>query len=311
MSLRSLFGGGRAAPFQVGSDNSALVFVVSADFVQGLHVLLYSMYANNTLMDVPIIVITEDLEVLEDLIIHKAADHRRLISTHDIELFKGISPSKVSNRLRLSWIPKYTFLKWLIFDDYGYDRLIFIDADIVCMKPIDNLMSLQGADIYGCPMFTKELRAPHLGREAISENIISFSICEHPKSRRLNTGILVVGKRLLSSDFRSDLIAFAETEEFSVEQAALRKFLYKTKRGHIRMISPLYNFKAAFLESVSACRRFELMDKIRLLHFAGEAVRPWEKSAPETTSDSVWFCYANEAEKAYEEMSLRGPRIAR
>jgi hypothetical protein len=151
------------------------------------------------------------------------------------------------------------------------------------------------------------MAVPQLSRDVVSKKIISFSMSESPTSRRLNTGVLVIGQRLLSPLFRRDLIDFAQTREFGNEQSALRTFLYETGRGNVRMISPVYNFKAAFLEKVSAGRRFGLLSKIAFLHFAGEAVRPWEKSTPETTSDVIWFGYNRDAVTAYEEANITTP----
>jgi lipopolysaccharide biosynthesis glycosyltransferase len=300
MSLRTLFESTAVALNESSIQNSALVFVLNSEFVPGLRVLLYSMYANKTLLDLPILIITEQEEVLSDSVISQVADHKRLISAGEISSFSSIPSRKVPSQLRLAWIPKYTFLKWMMFDEYGYERLLFIDADIVCMKPIDSLLTMEDADLYGCPMFTREMIAPHLDADTISQNILSFAMCERPKSKRLNTGVLVIGRKLLSPSFRADLIKFAEAQEFANEQSALRNFLRRSRRGDLRMISPLYNFKTSFLEAVCSQRKFELIEKIRLLHFAGEQVRPWQKSAPETLADYVWFCYAKEAEEVYK-----------
>jgi lipopolysaccharide biosynthesis glycosyltransferase len=289
MTIKALFGEEQSA---TSNSRSALVFVLNADFLPGLLALFKSMYQHRTLIDLPVIIITEQAEMLNDPRLKRACDLPRAISSEEIAAFSRISAKLVEDRLKLDWIPKYTYLKWLMFDDYGFDQIIFIDADIVCLNPIDELIDLREADLYGSPMFsTKHLIDVGNDPRVTSENVLRFARDPQPASKRLNTGVLVVNKGLLSSGFRKELIEFTSQGEYSVEQAALRTFLRKSGRA-FQMISPLYNFKYSFLGHVMAKDWFSLLSEIKLFHFAGVPVRPWDKPHPETLEDHIWAAFA-------------------
>jgi lipopolysaccharide biosynthesis glycosyltransferase len=288
MSIRALY---EDVSVPSTTSKAALAFVLNAAFLPGLFALLKSMYQHRTLIDLPVLIITEQPEMLNDPGIKKVCDRTRVISADEIGAFSHISSRKVIERLKLDWIPKYTYLKWLMFDDYGFEQLIFIDADIVCLNPIDELLDLKIADLYGCPMFTNNLIDIGNDPEVTSENVIRFAKNPQPASKRLNTGVLVVNKRLLSSDFREELIEFTAKGEYSVEQAALRTFLRESGRA-FQIISPLYNFRHSFLAHVMAKDRFSLLSQIKLFHFAGGRVKPWDKPHPKTFEDHSWAAFA-------------------
>ena len=282
---------------------AALTFVLNGDFLPGLRVLCYSLCRQETLLDLPVLFITEQASLLDDPLVALIADQTRVAGQEEISAFGGISSKLVDRRQKLDWIPKYTYLKWLMFDEYGYERLIFIDADIVCLQPIDDLVDLGTADLYGGPVFSRSLATGEVGPEAIDEKITAFSVNPRPQGRRLNTGVLVVNKRLLSPQFRHGLIAFAEKGNYSVEQAALRTYLASRRGMKLRLISPLFNFKADFLDRVSSPAQERLVGQIKLLHFAGAGDKPWDKPSPQTAGEKVWQRYHDEA-SAYE--VLRG-----
>lgn len=296
MTLRKLSDRLGVASPDGDSQNIALVFVLDAGFITALHALLYSMAVNRTLLDLPIIVISDVSDVLSDTVIDLVADHKRLISDDDIALFKDVSAKKP--RLRPNYSPKYTFLKFMIFDDYGYDKLIFLDADIVCMQPFDELANLDGADLFGAPLFGNKLLQPTQEQRSVSEKIVRFTMAKLPSSRRLNSGVLVIGRKLLTADFRNELIAFSEKGSYANDQGALRDYLYSTGFGDVRMISPVYNFKANMIDFVDGPHKYQLLAAIKLFHYAGLPRRPWEKAAPETFIDHVWFGYALEAARS-------------
>lgn len=286
---------------------NALAFVFNSDFLVGFQVLCYSLAVHRTLTDLPILIITEDKVVLDDPFVRMVADKTKLATEEEIRSFSSISSEKVDKRLQLEWIPKYTYMKWLMFDDYGFDNLIFIDTDIVCLNSIDELDELNGADLFGCPVFSKDIiskREELLGTDASDQSIKDFSCSEHPAGSRLNTGVMVVGDKLLTETFRKGLIEYAEAGSFSVEQAALREYIRKKTSFRMEMISPLYNFKHDFIQLLSVKSQVEIISRVKLLHYAGAAGKPWETRAPTTLSDFIWHCYYNEAKDKLDDLVI-------
>lgn len=288
----------RSSPAELNGNNTALTFVINSEFIDGLKVLIYSMAVHETLMDLPIFIISEDKEVFSDPFIMEVADKTYLASQEDIMSFSNISNKKVEGKLKLDWIPKYTYMKWLMFDDWGYDSLIFIDADIVCLSNCDELLQKVNADLYGCPVFGRELVIKvddKIDVEDTDLSISKFAYQNDPPGSRLNTGVLVVNKKLLNSEFRRDLITFTENGEYSVEQAALRTYIGGTPGLSMKLMSPMYNYKHDFVSRLSAAFQPRILTDIKFLHFAGSAGKPWEKAVPETLSDWIWRSYADDA----------------
>ncbi|QOC23801.1 hypothetical protein IC757_06660 [Wenzhouxiangella sp. AB-CW3] len=273
---------------------TALVFVLDSAYLPGLRTLCYSLCVHKTLLDLPVVVISNDPAVVEDAFVNLIADRVRLISNEEIAEFRGISAKKVEKRLRLRWIPKYTYLKWFMFDEYGYDRHLFIDADIVCMKPIDELLDISEADLAGGPVFGKGLRQDKDGPlppRQVDQKIWRFGFKKSPGGTRLNTGVLSVSKKLLTPTFRNELIAYAEQHQFSVEQVAVRSYVTETQQATLELISPVYNFNHFYVDRMSAPFQVKALGRIKLLHFAGAIDNPWTLSAPRTLPEFVWHEY--------------------
>jgi lipopolysaccharide biosynthesis glycosyltransferase len=280
---------------------TALVFVLDSGYLPGLKTLCYSLCVHKSLLHMPVLVISNDPAVVNDDFINLIADQTRLISEQEISEFQGISAKRVEKRLRLKWIPKYTYLKWFMFDEYGYDRLLFIDTDIVCLKAIDDLLEMTEADLIGGPVFGKSLRhgkEGKLSQQAMDRKIWKFSFQKEPKGTRLNTGVLGVSRKLLDPAFRNELIAYAERHEFSVEQVALRSYVSETEKASLKLISPTYNFNHFYLDRLSAHFQTRALGKIKLLHFAGALENPWTLSSPRTLPEFIWHAYERDRKRS-------------
>lgn len=277
--------------------SSALVFLVNKEFLPGLKVLVYSLIANQTLLDLPIIAISNEPEVMNDPLIQAMSDRPVVLSDDDISTFSAISGDRVPERVRLNWIAKFTLLKWMTFEDYGYDQHIFIDADILCLRNIDDLLGLTDAEFYAAPRFTDDLfkdgervRSPD-DRTAL---IQAFVNDDHAGNIIINSGVFVANKPLLNSKTRRSLIEYASHGEFITEQKVLRERQAERVNG-IRTFSPLYNFHHGYLKYVAANDQLGLANQIKLLHYVGSRAKPWQAGASNNIQNSLWASYAKES----------------
>jgi lipopolysaccharide biosynthesis glycosyltransferase len=303
MSLRSLAQRIGSAPEAATAPSStAMFFVLNRSFLRGLKTLVYSLIAHRTLLDLPIVIISEDASLGDDPLVIEIADRLVLASDADIAQFRNISGEVVAPALKLDWIPKYTYLKWLIFDDYGFDQHVFLDADIVCLRPIDELTDFRNADIYGGPVFDRRLiRGVDRKLHPLAvrmEYVLPFVRQARPPGSRLNTGVLVLNRKTLTSEFREKLIRTAEAGQYTVEQAAVRHYVRNHSDATLELFSPLYNFNFNFMVDLPIATQVELLRDIKLLHFPSSKGKPWERPRSRKFSEQVWWAYAHEASRA-------------
>ena len=141
----------------------------------------------------------------------------------------------------------------------GADRVIFLDADMVCLGDLTDLFTLD-VDLAGCPTGSnraaKEERAGTFGRNL-----------------RINTGVLVIGRRYLSDATRRRLARYPSGP--FADQDVLNRFL----RGRpVYCLDHRFNYHAEFFW------RGDETD-VRLLHYAG--TKPLE--APDLPRMRPWF----------------------
>lgn len=267
--------------------SKALVFVINTAFIRPLKVLLKSMALQGTLTDCPIILITDEDEVRRDAELSSYADEIYFAADSDTRQFERIDDSLQPERKKLGWIPAYTFMKWIIFRDWGVDRLLFIDADIVCMGGLEPLLSVETSALAAAPgFFNVEVE----GDQAATDRGIREYAFATPRSKRINSGVMVLGREVLSDEFRSELIRYTESGTFHNEQGAIRRYLAEAGM-ELSLLSPLYNFKSAAIGKLSPQYRHEVLSEIKLLHYAGLKKRPWEVSRPRNLADAVWHDY--------------------
>jgi lipopolysaccharide biosynthesis glycosyltransferase len=278
---------------------SALAFVLDSSFVVGLKTLAFSMIKQDTLVDLPVIVLSNDAAVTDDPFVHALADHVVRISPHDVSRFDGISAELVREQLRLDWIPKYTFLKWLIFDDWGVDQLIWIDADVLCTGKVDHLTELRDQELYAAEVFQKSMHSTDDGEgdllpiEQRESNILRHANVEVPPGPTLNSGVMVINRPLLDRAFQHELIATATAQPFENEQQVVRTVL--ERRGTRGWLSPLDNFHHNYVKQISAPAQEDLLARVRLLHYVGRINKPWLRGRRHLATSRLWWAAHDEA----------------
>lgn len=274
------------------TNGTALVFVLNKPFLIGLKTLAFSMIKQNTMLDLPVLIITDEPEVLADPFVSILADKTVLVSPEQISQFEGISSARIDDRVKLEWIPAYTFLKWLIFEDYGYDRLVWIDVDIVCLKPIDELTRLTYKALYAGGVFPSQLyrigqdRLPLEDRE---RNILAFSDAPSPSDDSLNSGVMVINKPLLNKAFREELISHARERDFTNEQLVITRVLARPKYAGFGWLPPTYNYSHAYAMLAGASVQIDILAKVKLLHYIGVDGKPWNRPKGTRTTERLWW----------------------
>jgi lipopolysaccharide biosynthesis glycosyltransferase len=285
MTLRRLNIRTPLRPEDARSPRTALAFAFDAEYVEPFHVMIYSLARANTLLDCPIYVYSNDPTVYEDPIVRLVTDRFHLIEGADLAELEDVAENHVERPERAKW-NRGTCLKWSIFDEAPVDQLLFLDVDMLCLRPLEGLLSLYpGSAIVCCPQFQRVMAPSGQGRRSQLETksrLLELIFRRSPYMGRVNSGLMLVRKPLLSRAFRETLVAFARKRSEINEQSHLTN-LFRDP-NHRRsfpsaMASSSYNFQENYLDLVDRIDAMELMRRVRVLHYAG-AQKPWRAKGP-------------------------------
>ena len=276
---------------------AALVFVFNREFLWPFKVLAFSLIKAGSLLDLPVIVISEDRSLEDEPLIEEIADRFVVADDRLLGQFANISGERVVEQLRLDWIAKYTLLKWLVFDDYGYDRHVYMDADVLCLNAPDELATLGDADLYLSPRFEPTLiRVPGvapLPRPEREANVLAFA--SQDSFENINTGVFVANRAVLGPGFRGELIATAERLKIRTEQSVIQRVLADEPSYSRRWLAPQFNFHHGHLGALTVRTQIDLLATIKLLHFIGSEAKPWDGERAKPLISAVWRGFAKEA----------------
>lgn len=272
----------------------ALYFVVNYDFVLPLKVLTYSLLKTGSFLDLPIVIFTDETKVAEDAFIQSIATKIVFLDKDQKDTLNVIRSDRIPSRLRREDLPKYTFLKWMMFDDVGYKSALFLDADIICLNDATGIFELANhADLVIAPQFKEVIRYHDIeakvrrSADEVYERLTAMldaRFDEHHQN--LNSGVMLMSERLLNRKFREDLIAMARAmRPMPNEQRYLTERFSGTEFSKALMSSK-YNFHEMYLNQLDAFSQLQMLSEICLLHYAGPD-KPWVKRSKKV-AHQIW-----------------------
>ena len=266
------------------SKSTALAFAFDAEYLLPFRIMAYSMIRRGTLVDCPVYVYSDDEAVLRDPFVKQIADKIRLIEGRELSELVDVAENHIKRPERAKW-NRGTCLKWAVFDEADVDQVLFLDVDMLVLRSLEGFLRLYpDADLVCCPQFQRSMMpAPDnpQARTLALEHLRQMIARGGAITRRINSGVMLVRKRLLSREFRSRLIDFARGGQDINEQSHLTNFMRAT-RGKVgpnyELASSSYNFQENYLESVDRVDALSLLQQVRILHYAGQP-KPWRPKA--------------------------------
>ncbi len=273
-----------------------IAFALDKEYLEYFKVMLQSMAMRNTLPDCPIAVYSDDPDVFDDPVVRITADKLCLMSGEKKNLIYDLARNNVKRSERSKW-NKGTFLKWSVFEPQETDRLLFLDVDMLCIGKLEPLLDLKlEAPFVCCPQFQKTIKENEngpFGSDVIAKSLRDMLDGEFQGRHtwRINSGMMLIGKPLLSHDFFQDLTEYAKTRVAFHEQEHLSNFFRDNPDLRI-MVSSAYNFQEMYLDKVSAIDQNEILARVTVLHYAGGA-KPWNinPAKMDRPSLSLWHKY--------------------
>ncbi len=150
----------------------------------------------------------------------------------------------------------------------GYDTVIFLDSDMLCLGDISHLFSLD-VPFAACPP----------GKDAAKKERVANT---YRLGQNFNSGVMVIGKKYLSKRVHDKILRARGGPH--ADQEILNPF-FRFRR--IYCLDHHYNYNAAFFWNGDG----KDDPDVRILHFAGE--KPLER--PGMPRMKIWFEYKRES----------------
>ncbi len=235
-----------------------LVVLTDTFYLPGTVRLLESFQRHNGSL-LPCIALSDDLAALDDPILEKLCHRRELI---DSDRYASLPIYKKSRSKRHA----RTFRKFEAFADYGFSRNLFIDSDILCLRP--------------APLLFAPCEAP---LQAARDTGFRPTRGYRGSPEEINSGVLVIDQPLQGNATVDQLLRLAHEQPGrsgydSGDQGILNKWI-RQETIPLRLLPKNYNLIKKDYSDATHC------DDCSLLHFAGR--KPWlpltttsEKQAP-------------------------------
>ncbi|MEP4197761.1 MAG: glycosyltransferase [Aliishimia sp.] len=244
---------------------AAICTVCSDRFVPGLTVMLQSLNDNmRAFADLPVRVFFNTRKAPlsrenQDRINRRFAN----VTFHDSDWHNGFDGELESD------LHRPAFLAIEAFRQDDLERVIYLDSDTLCTGELGELLFLD-CDFAAVP-------------------------CRKPKAGRFNSGLMVIGQRLLSHSVADAISALdGRIGEYWADQPRINAYLQANTDLRLMALPEIYNFMyiAGHPETGDDAQFQRLESHIRLIHWAGrEAKRPkpWNINTPLSKADSLWW----------------------
>nr|MCV4208673.1 hypothetical protein [Roseomonas sp. SXEYE001] len=278
---------------------SCLVFLLDRAYLKGFAALLSSLSKTASLAGMPIVVISDDQSVLDEEFVRNVSEVRRLIPTDYLERYRGLPNDHIPEKQRCEVAPKYTWLKFFLFRDFGYDHNIYFDSDMLAFSSLDEFFTnLEGVvfDFAAAPNIPRDLWEKVKDSELFSSQLAAFLQARRPfraqnfadYSVNFNSGFSIIGKNLMNDDFVGILFKRAAEGKTQYEQRLTYFALQECGAKFcelpmwINLTRPIYDLGRQF--------GIELVEKKTLVHHY-IFDKPWAVSASSVArhSDRRWW----------------------
>jgi len=255
----------------------AIIFILDSPYLKGLQAFLYSLrYALYERIE-DIVVLTNDKKIHDNDFVNLIADRIILLSDEDIGKLKEAKKDKVKKTKRIESVGKYTFLKFFVFSDLGYDYHLFFDVDMVCLNKNFRFKNMIGdydfaganATEHSYLEVNKSLKTTKKHRKYLFNKIKNDNT---EVLRRLNSGVLFIGSKLINDDFVDKLINEVVENAYSLEQHVTFK-LVKDSEAKIKNLPVFYNFTYLAAKVLGEKQFKRLSEDIIFLHYNRH--KPW------------------------------------
>ncbi len=249
-------------------DKNIIVVLADKYYVDQVKQVFSSVYYNSGWKG-DYMIMTSDMD---DQSLHEFKEKGILIYKYNDEIYKQITQNKDN------WIT--VFGKFELFKEFfkQWDKIIFLDGDIIVKSSLDELLKLDGFNAPNAPsaLLNEIIRNNYIKLKGEFRNTDyklydklnnNYDLNEIP----FNPGIMVIETNIIKHNTYQDIISLYK--EYGIlnkfrEESTLNLYFYKKRKN----ISSMYN-TLPVLNQISYKIKIEEM-KVPILHFMGY-VKPW------------------------------------
>lgn len=281
MSLRALAG---FAGFEIPEEGGpgpevSIAFAIDRGYLDLWKVCIRSLAWSGNFLDSPLVLYTDDPEILDDPVVAAVVDRAVPISGARRARLHGLARTSVRERGRAAW-NRGTFLKWAVFERHETGRVVFFDCDMLFLRRFDSqLVAAATAPFSCCPQFRAAITQdaegawlPEPARLRHLEDVLAGRFAGKFRTN-VNSGMMVLGPELLSADFFDEITAHAARRREVNEQSHFTRY-FLDRPEMLKMLPTVYNFQESYLMRVPWASQQRFLKRIHVLHYAG-ASKPW------------------------------------
>ncbi len=276
----------------------AIVFLLNRSFLPGLKMFAYSARRAFAAAREDVVILTDDPVVTNDPFARAFADRIIFIGDEERQSFRSINVDRVDETYRTETVGAYWFLKFYMFRDLGYEYHIFVDADLLCVSS-----RFRFADI---PTDADFVAAPTVGPRALGldswshrpdevevaqflKRIKKIAKNNYKISRKLNSGVVRIGKNLIGDHHVAGLIDLASNQSFRMAQEVVRAYVER-QSATFKVLPIWWNFPV-LPAAVIGPKNFASLKEVRILHYNRPA-KPWSDGSRGDWMDQLWLSHA-------------------
>ena len=295
----------------------ALIFIFDSKYLLPFKVLMHSMRIQlNKTPDIDIVILTDDIAVANDQFVKNFVDRVIEVSEEQTSFLKSIDFSGISNAHRHPVYGAYWFLKFFIFDDYGYEYHIYMDVDMLCISDSFTLHDLHfGKRFAVAPTvgpaalsIKPKTRGEYLdepGRDEVLKSIKKIANRDYPVSRSFNSGVMYIPRDMIGRSTVEGLVREAAENAFRLEQDTIRQYAEIRSQVPFKSLPIWFNFPELPALAVGSINyEAHLKKHINIIHFNLHP-KPWDAGRGSTWVHSIWWRHHDLATRWIKKISKK------
>ncbi|SFB52097.1 Glycosyl transferase family 8 [Rhizobium sp. NFR07] len=306
---------------EVSAHKGAVIFLMDRSYLLPFKVMMHSLRDAIENRQEDLVVLTDDATLVADPFLNRICDKIIKIEDSQLKLLRSIDLSSVPDEFRHPKYGVYWFLKFLVFDNYGYDYHLYFDTDMLCLNRFFNFRDIYapeqrfsasptiGKSALGIPKSSRGEAHDDAERSRIVETTKLIASRNYRSNRSINSGVMSIPKRLIGADSVTSLVRLATEKSFRLEQEVVRTWVAELDPELFTCLPIWYNMPELPLRASGYTNSIErLLPYSSILHFNLHP-KPWKGVRQEDWVHRIWHDHRQLADNWIERMS-EAPKFA-